>query len=45
MLTLDRYGHLFADGLDAVAYAFDAAADALRTAGVGKPLSVVKNTL
>jgi integrase len=35
VLTLDRYGHLFADDLDAVARAFDAAAkntaDALRT--------------
>lgn len=35
VLTLDRYGHLFADDLDAVATAFDAAAkstaDALRT--------------
>jgi hypothetical protein len=30
-LTLDRYGHLFPDDLDAVADAFDAAADALRT--------------
>ena len=36
VLTLDRYGHLFPDDLDAVAVAFDAAAaitaDALRTA-------------
>jgi integrase len=31
-LTLDRYGHLFPDDLDAVADAFDSAADALRTA-------------
>jgi len=35
VLTLDRYGHLFADDLDAVATAFDAAAqsaaDQLRT--------------
>jgi integrase len=30
-LTLDRYGHLFPDDLDAVADAFDAAADALWT--------------
>jgi integrase len=30
-LTLDRYGHLYPDDLDAVATAFDAAADALRT--------------
>ncbi len=33
VLTLDRYGHLFPDDLDAVADAFDAAADALRTIG------------
>jgi hypothetical protein len=35
VLTLDRYGHLFPDDLDAVAVAFDTAAtttaDALRT--------------
>ncbi|KUI29712.1 integrase [Mycobacterium sp. IS-1742] len=30
-MTLDRYGHLFADDLDAIADAFDAAADGLRT--------------
>jgi integrase len=30
-LTLDRYGHLFPDDLDAVADAFDSAADDLRT--------------
>ena len=30
-LTLDRYGHLYPDDLDAVATAFDTAADALRT--------------
>ena len=30
-LTLDRYGHLYPDDLDAVATAFDSAADALRT--------------
>jgi hypothetical protein len=30
-LTLDRYGHLFPDDLDAVADAFDSAADAVRT--------------
>ena len=34
VLTLDRYGHLFPDDLDAVATAFDAAADALRTTSV-----------
>ena len=33
VLTLDRYGHLFPDDLDAVADAFDSAADALRTVG------------
>ena len=33
-LTLDRYGHLFPDDLDAVASALDAAAaDELRTTG------------
>ena len=32
VLTLDRYGHLFPHDLDAVATAFDSAADALRTA-------------
>ncbi|WP_235624009.1 hypothetical protein [Mycolicibacterium goodii] len=31
MLTLDRYGHLFPDDLDAAADAFDAAAES--TAG------------
>jgi integrase len=31
VLTLDRYGHLFPNDLDAVADAFDSAADALRT--------------
>jgi integrase len=36
VLTLDRYGHLFPDDLDAVANAFDAAADALRTIGSPK---------
>lgn len=38
VLTLDRYGHLFPDDLDALATAFDAAArftaDALRTASL-----------
>jgi site-specific recombinase XerD len=33
VLTLDRYGHLFQDDLDAVATAFDSAADDLRTIG------------
>ncbi|WP_255245979.1 tyrosine-type recombinase/integrase [Mycobacterium persicum] len=45
VLTLDKYGHLFPDDLDAVASAFDAAArttaDALRTAPA---LNVVVNT-
>ena len=31
VLTLDRYGHLFPDDLDAVADAFDSAARLLRT--------------
>lgn len=31
VLTLDRYGHLYPDDLDAVATAFDSAADGLRT--------------
>ena len=48
-LTLDRYGHLYPDDLDAVATAFDAAAqttaDWLRTGGVNKPRAVVKNGL
>jgi integrase len=33
VLTLDRYGHLFPDDLDAVATAFDSAADDPRTMG------------
>jgi integrase len=45
VLTLDRYGHLFPDDLDAVATAFDAAAqsaaDQLRT---GRLLSVAGPT-
>jgi len=45
VLTLDRYGHLFPDDLDAVADAFDAAAkstaDDLRTVG---PLKVVADS-
>jgi hypothetical protein len=44
VLTLDRYGHLFPDDLDAVADAFDAAAqstaDRLRT---GKSLRVARS--
>ncbi len=45
VLTLDKYGHLFPDDLDAVADAFDTAADALRTVGVFKPLVVETNSL
>ena len=44
VLTLDKYGHLFPDDLDAVADAFDTAADALRTVGVFKPLVVGTNS-
>lgn len=40
VLTLDRYGHLYPDDLDAVAAAFDAAADGLRTESIHKPLVV-----
>jgi integrase len=39
-LTLDRYGHMFPDDLDAVANAFDTAADALRTMPTLKPVGV-----
>ena len=45
MLTLDKYGHLFPDDLDAVADAFDTAADALRTVGMFKPLVVATKPL
>jgi integrase len=45
VLTLDRYGHLFADDLDAVADAFDSAADALRTATALRPVAVPGNSL
>jgi integrase len=44
VLALDRYGHLFPDDLDAVADAFDTAADALRTVGVFKPAVVGTNS-
>jgi integrase len=40
VLTLDKYGHLFPDNLDAVAAEFDTAADALLTVGVFKPLVI-----
>jgi integrase len=47
VLTLDRYGHLFPDDLDAVAIAFDSAAkttaDALRTTAPLKAISSGKN--
>jgi integrase len=39
VLTLDRYGHLFPDDLDAVADAFDSAADALRTMTALRPVA------
>ena len=42
VLTLDRYGHLFSDDLDAVAASFDSAADQLRTAVVAKPVAAVR---
>ena len=45
VLTLDKYGHLFPDDLDAVADAFDTAVDALRTVEVFKPVVVGTNTL
>jgi integrase len=49
VLTLDRYGHLFPDDLDAVATAFDAAAattaDWLRTGSSLKPVTAPANTL
>lgn len=38
VLTLDRYGHLYPDDLDAVATAFDSAADSLRTTNLQKPI-------
>jgi succinate dehydrogenase/fumarate reductase flavoprotein subunit len=44
VLTLDRYGHLFPDDLDAVADAFEAAAAAHTTADwlrTGRPLKPV----
>lgn len=44
VLTLDKYGHLFPDDLDAVADAFDTAADALRTVTTPKPVAVAKNS-
>ena len=44
VLTLDRYGHLFPDDLDAVAIAFDSAADALRTVPVLKVVASTENS-
>lgn len=49
VLTLDKYGHLFPDDLDAVADAFDTAAASaayrLRTEAAIKPVAVVRNSL
>jgi len=49
VLTLDRYGHLFPDDLDAVADAFDSAAevtaDHLRTGGTSRLVAMPQNTL
>jgi integrase len=45
VLTLDRYGHLFPDDLDAVADAFDSAADGLRTVGPLRPVTEAENRL
>ncbi|WP_422742153.1 tyrosine-type recombinase/integrase [Mycobacterium sp. WMMD1722] len=49
VLTLDRYGHLFPDDLDAVADAFDAAAESvayqLRTGPQKGPVAVARNVL
>jgi integrase len=42
VLTLDRYGHLFSDDVDAVAAAFDSAADQLRAAVVPMPVAAVR---
>jgi integrase len=49
VLTLDRYGHLMPDDLDAVADAFDIAsrstADWLRTEVAPRPVAVLRNSL
>ena len=45
VLTLDRYGHLFPDDLDAVATAFDAAADALRTTSVPNAIWITQKAV
>jgi integrase len=48
VLTLDKYGHLFPDDLDAVADAFDLAAattaDALRTVELSRPFAAAENS-
>jgi integrase len=44
-LTLDRYGHLFPDDLDAVADAFDSAAGDLRAVPTLRPVTTGKNRL
>ena len=44
-LTLDRYGHLFPDDLDAVADAFDSAAGSLRTLTALRPVAVAEKGL
>jgi integrase len=44
VLTLDRYGHLFPDDLDAIADAFDSAADGLRTIGAVRSVPSAKNS-
>jgi integrase len=44
VLTLDRYGHLFPDDLNAVADAFDAAADGLRTVPALKAVASTGNS-
>jgi integrase len=44
VLTLDKYGHLYPDDLDAVAAAFDTAADGLRTAPVLSVVAATRNS-
>jgi hypothetical protein len=45
VLTLDGYGHLFPDDPNAVADAFDTAADALGTATTLKPVAAATHSL
>jgi integrase len=45
VLTLDRYGHLFPDDLEAVAAAFNSAADDLRTIAPSRALSKAPKSL